>query len=68
MADVKKQCARCRYWRTHNGLVPQGKQFAFCNYCLDKGKCRKEADGVCESFESRRKHGKQKCVPAEAGA
>ena len=68
MADVKKQCAGCFHWRTHNGLVPSGKQFAFCHYCLDNEKCRKEVDGVCESFSARRSHGKQKCVPAEAGA
>ena len=68
MADVKKQCAYCHYWRTSNGTTPNGKESAFCYHCLDTEKRRVEVDGVCESFLARRKRGKQKRIPAEAGA
>jgi hypothetical protein len=50
MADIKK-CEKCEYWSGANG----GHSFSFCHHLLWTDKRRVEVDGVCRSFEPRRK-------------
>ena len=54
MADVKRQCSRCEYWKGCGGHE-EANVLKFCHYLLKTDKRRVEEDGVCKSFERRKK-------------
>lgn len=50
MSDTNK-CKDCQYWRAAWGT----SELHLCNYLLDTGKRRVEVNGVCKSFNRKRK-------------
>ena len=47
-------CGSCRYW---SGWGDSENRMHCCMHYLNTGKRRVEVDGVCKSFERRKKHG-----------